>query len=98
VSERGSRERRLRFGPSAVGGGWAPHVSSSTGPDDQSDLDREVELLAKALADKGELSRGELGELVGCKYWGPGRYRGALPEGVQRGAFRRAGRGCYGPA
>jgi hypothetical protein len=81
-----------------VGAGWAPSISSSTGPDDQSDLDREVELLANALADKGELSRRELGDLVGCKYWGPGRYRAALREGVDRGAFRRAGRGRYAPS
>jgi hypothetical protein len=93
----GPTRRRVRLGPSAVGGGWSPHVSSSSGPEDQDDRDREIELLANALADKGELSRRELGDLVGCKYWGPGWYSAALREGVERGAFRRAGRGRYAP-
>jgi hypothetical protein len=37
------------------------------------------------------------GETLGCKYWGPLRFRQALKEGVERGAFRKVGRGRYGP-
>ena len=39
----------------------------------------------------GELPRKEIGNRLGCKYWGPMRFRNALKEGVKRGAFRKQG-------
>jgi hypothetical protein len=44
------------------------------------------------------MSRKDIGEKLGCKYWGPLRFRGALKEGVKRGAFRKVGASRYGPA
>ena len=38
------------------------------------------------------MRRGEIGDKLGCKYWGPMRFRSALKEGVKRGAFRKDGR------
>ena len=38
------------------------------------------------------------GETLGCKYWGPLRFRNALREGVARRAFRKTGRNRYAPA
>ena len=32
------------------------------------------------------------------RYWGPLRFRGALKEGVERGAFRKVGFNRYAPA
>jgi hypothetical protein len=38
------------------------------------------------------------GDRLGCKYWGPMRFRNALKAGVDRDAFRKTGRGRYAPA
>jgi len=43
------------------------------------------------------MERKEIGERLGCKYWGPMRFRSALKEGVERGAFRKTGRNRYAP-
>ena len=60
-------------------------------------LDREVEMIERALADHGELARDELARRVGARYWGPGRFRGALREAVAEGAARRVHRNSYRP-
>ena len=60
-------------------------------------LRREISLIQNLLEEEGELPRKEIGDRLGCKYWGPMRFRSALKEGVQRGAFRKAGRN-YAPA
>jgi hypothetical protein len=44
------------------------------------------------------MDKGDIGDKLGCKYWGPMRFRGALKEGVERGAFRKAGRNRFAPA
>ncbi len=49
------------------------------------------------VAEQGELPRRELGRLVGCRYWGPGRFGRALRAGVQQGRLSRPRRGVYGP-
>jgi hypothetical protein len=61
-------------------------------------LRREISLIQNLLREEGELSRSDIGERLGCKYWGPTRFRGALKAGVERGAFRKVGRGRYAPA
>jgi len=80
--------------------GWSPFLSSSAGDPDENDyyLNRELDMLERAVADKGELPRRELGQLVGCRYWGPGRFGRALRAGVQQGRLSRPRRGVYGPA
>ena len=60
--------------------------------------DREISLIKNLLEDRGELSRDEIGKTLGCKYWGPLRFRQALKAGVDAGAFRKAGRGRFAPA
>jgi hypothetical protein len=47
------------------------------------------------LREEGELDRDTIGERLGCKYWGPLRFRHALKEGVKRGAFEKSGRNRY---
>ena len=59
---------------------------------------REISLIQNLLQEEGELDRDTIGEKLGCKYWGPMRFRGALKEGVARGAFRRTSGGRYAPA
>jgi len=58
-------------------------------------LRREVSLIENLLKEEGELERGDIGDRLGCKYWGPLRFRNALKEGVERGAFRKTGRNRY---
>ena len=61
-------------------------------------LRREISLIENLLKDEGEKSRSEIGNALGCKYWGPMRFRSALKEGVERGEFRKTGRSTYAPA
>jgi hypothetical protein len=69
-------------GPSLAG--WAPGV--------------EISLIENLLRDRGELDKDTIGEALGCKYWGPFRFRQALKAGVERGAFRKVSGGRYAPA
>ena len=82
------------------GGGWSPFLSSSTADIEENDkyLKRELEMLERAVADQGEVPRRELGRLVGCRYWGPGRFGRALRVAVREGRLSHPRRGVYGPA
>jgi len=60
-------------------------------------LRRELSLIQNLLEEDGELDRKEIGDRLGCKYWGPLRFRHALKEGVERGAFRKTARNRYAP-
>jgi hypothetical protein len=75
-----------------------PGVSSVDQDENEWWLNREISLIHNLLNDEGEMDRGEIGETLGCKYWGPLRFRNALKEGVERGAFRKVARGRYAPA
>jgi hypothetical protein len=79
---------------------WAPSTAPSAYDEDELEfwLNREVSLIENLLKDRGELSKDEIGDTLGCKYWGPMRFRQALKEGVARGAFRKTGRNSYAPA
>jgi MFS family permease len=61
-------------------------------------LDREIEIIGRALEESGEVDRRKLARLVGARFWGPGRFSAALREAVAEGAARRIGRSRYGPA
>jgi hypothetical protein len=73
---------------------FTPFPSSSTVDTDENEwwLQREISLIENLLQEEGELPRKEIGNRLGCKYWGPMRFRQALKEGVERGAFRKQGR------
>ena len=94
----GGRTRRRRRGE--VGGGWSPSIISSTHDQDEHEFwrEREIQLIERALASEGEMRRRDLGRLIGCKYWGPGRFTGALRDAVDQGRIRRVGFGRYAPA
>jgi hypothetical protein len=80
--------------------GWSPFLSSSASDVEENDhyLAREIDMLERAVQDRGELRRRELGRLVGCKYWGPGRFGRALRTAVRQGRLSHPRRGFYGPA
>jgi hypothetical protein len=81
-------------------GGWAPTMSRSSHDEDELEFwtNREISLIRNLLQDRGELDKDTIGEALGCKYWGPMRFRSALRDGVERGAFRKVGRNRYAPA
>jgi hypothetical protein len=74
-----------------------PVSSSPDADEDEWWLRREISLIQNLLNERGELPRKEIGDALGCKYWGPMRFRRALKAGVDRGAFRKAGSGRYAP-
>jgi hypothetical protein len=80
--------------------GWAPTAARSEYDADEMEfwLDREVSLIQNLLNERGELERKTIGDTLGCKYWGPFRFRQALKAGVERGAFRKVSGGRYAPA
>ena len=75
-----------------------PSTSSQDTEENEWWLRREISLIANLLDEEGALPRKEIGERLGCKYWGPMRFRSALKEGVERGAFRKTGHNRYAPA
>jgi hypothetical protein len=75
-----------------------PSTSSRYAAENEWGLSRELSLIQNLLEDRGELSKNEIGDTLGCKYWGPMRFRNALREGVKRGVFQKTGRARYGPA
>jgi hypothetical protein len=79
--------------------GWAPNVAPSEYDEEELEFwtNREISLIRNLLQDRGELDKDAIGEALGCKYWGPLRFRAALKEGVDRGAFRKVGRNRYAP-
>lgn len=97
-----SRTRGRRSEPERHSYGVAPFPGPGASPTDRDEnewwLEREIRMLERALEDMGEMRRSALGKLVGCKYWGPGRFSAALREGVKRGAIEHTRLGHYGPS
>jgi hypothetical protein len=61
-------------------------------------LDREVDAIARALSEHGPTDRARLAELVGGRYWGPGRFRAALREAMHEGRAQPLTGNRYGPS
>jgi hypothetical protein len=62
------------------------------------ELDREIEAIARALAEGGPVSPEELARVVGARAWGPRRFHAALRQAVLEGRARRVAGGQYGPS
>jgi MFS family permease len=60
-------------------------------------FDREVAAIERTLAERGPTDRRELARLVGARFWGPGRFAGALRTAVAGGQARRVARNRFGP-
>jgi hypothetical protein len=69
---------------------WSPAAN-------RADRDHEIEIIERALNEKGSANRKELARRVGGRYWGPGRFRGALQEAVAEGRVRRLRHDQYAP-
>jgi MFS family permease len=91
------RERvrgRYRPGPARYRGSPGMPVSH---PYPAGALRREVEIIDRALHEGGTANRRELRRRVGARYWGPGRFRGALGEAVAEGRVKRLRHDQYAP-
>jgi MFS family permease len=88
--------RRYRPGPGAAL--YAPHMAG-TGPivENPQALERQIEAIERTLEQQGPIARRRLAELVGARYWGPGRFGLALGEALREGRARRLSRGVVAP-
>ncbi len=88
---------RLRPGPSYKNASiWSPEMEVSSNRQDLN-VDHEVEQIARAVASTGVVTRDRLYELVGARFWGPGRFRRALRMAKARGRIRRVRHHMYAP-
>jgi MFS family permease len=93
-----SGRRRFRLGPGSTY--YSPGMlgtSSRWTPSSDEELDREIDVIARALDERGATDREDLASAVGARYWGPGRFRAALREAVDEGRVRRVSRNTYAP-
>lgn len=102
IDRRHDRERRglRRFRPGPGSTLYSPGMvgtASRWAPTAAEDLDREIDVIARVLDERGATDRDDLAELVGARYWGPGRFREALREAVDEGSARRVSRSTYAP-
>jgi hypothetical protein len=95
AAERPGPARRYRLGPGR--GGSSPGMAVSA-PIAELEFSREVQRIELALGEHGTVERRELAQLVGARFWGPGRFPAALREAVLSGHARRIDRTHFGPA
>jgi MFS family permease len=69
---------------------WAPLPATA-------DREREIEMIERALAERGSANRRELARRVGGRHWGPGRFRGALRDAVLEERVQQLQRDQYAP-
>jgi hypothetical protein len=93
--------RRFRPGPGRSF--YSPGMMGTSGAGSRvlarsrEDLDREISMIAEALRQHGALERDELRNLVGGRYWGPGRFAAALRAAIEEGLARRRSRTVLEP-
>jgi hypothetical protein len=96
-----ARAGRARIRPGLGTDLYSPGMlgtASRWAPASEDDLDREIDVIARALDERGATGREELARAVGARYWGPGRFGRALREAVEEGRARRVSRDTYAPA
>jgi len=92
------RSGRRRFRPGPGGSLYAPRMAG-TGPiaENPLALERQIEVIEQALEQQGPIERSRLAQLVGARYWGPGRFRLALQEALREGRAQRLSGGVIAP-
>jgi MFS family permease len=93
------RSGRRRFRPGPGGGMYAPMMAGtwSAGDPAAGMLEPQIEAIEQTLARTGPTERRRLAQLVGARYWGPGRFRLALQEALREGRVRRVSRNVIAP-
>jgi MFS family permease len=93
--ERAGR-RRYRPGPGGVF--YAPMMAGTgSAYDTGASLEPQIEAIERTLDGTGPTERRHLAQLVGARYWGPGRFRMALQEALREGRVRRVSRNVIAP-
>ena len=59
------------------------------------EIEREVEAVVRALSSDGPRTRSELAQLTGARYWGPGRFTRAVRAAMVEGRIRRTSASRY---
>jgi MFS family permease len=70
---------------------WSPIPQASAYPAHNPYLQREVDLIVEDLRRTGSLPSIEIARRVGARYWGPGRFKGAMRAALASGRIRRVG-------
>jgi hypothetical protein len=78
------------YAPMMAGTWSAPDPAAGT-------LEPQIEAIEQTLARTGPTERRRLAQLVGARYWGPGRFRLALQEALREGRVRRESRNVIAP-
>ena len=89
-----SRRARFRPGPGSSRS-YSPYMLMTPDAPSERELEREVDLIVRTLAQHGQLERASLARAVGARFWGPGRLNGALREAVNRGVVVRTSRRMF---
>jgi MFS family permease len=89
------RTERYRPGPGRHR--WQTGMSMPS-PGPSVGLEREAQLIAEAVRERGSATRLELERAVGARRWGPGRFGAALRLTLRDGRVQRAGPSRYRPA
>jgi MFS family permease len=71
---------------------WSPRPQASLYPREDLYLGREVDAIVGSLERTGPQSPLQLSRAVGARFWGPGRFRGAVRSALASGRVRRLGR------
>jgi MFS family permease len=90
-------EEREAAAPSRYEPGRPQRTGSSPGmpvsaPIDEVAFAPEINRIERALAQRGPMDRAELARAVGARFWGPGRFIGALRAAVRSGRVRQLDR------
>jgi hypothetical protein len=93
------RTGRRRYRPGPGGVFYAPMMAGTwSAPNDAADtLEPQIEAIERTLETSGPTERRHLAQLVGARYWGPGRFRLALQEALREGRVRRVSRNVVAP-
>jgi MFS family permease len=105
ISERTRRRQawertgRRRYRPGPGGSMYAPMMAGTwSAPDAAAGmLEPQIEAIERTLAETGPTERRHLAQLVGARYWGPGRFGLALQEALREGRVRRESRNVIAP-
>jgi len=92
------RTGRRRYRPGPGGVFYAPMMAGTgSTPDVAASLEPQIEAIERTLEGTGPTERRHLAQLVGARYWGPGRFRMALQEALREGRVRRESRNVIAP-
>lgn len=101
IAARRERERaglrRYRPGPGLTFSSRGMLTSTQVAAAVEVDVDREVEIIVRALNETGAIHRDQLAKIIGAGYWGPGMFRSAIHQATVEGRIHRISRTIFAP-